>query len=534
MHQPVAYSYVRFSTPEQAAGDSLDRQTKAARDWSEARGIPLDIQMTDRGVSGFTGANRDHGALRTFLARIDDGTIPRGSYLIVESLDRLSRQELTKALPRFLDIINAGVTIVTLLDGHEYSEQSLKRHPFSLFESLIIMYRAHEESEVKSKRGSSVWAKKKLAAADGRLVTRRLPGWLELARGSDNNLKIQTRADRAATVKEIFQMAAGGMGRAAIVRHLNARGIEPFRETKKGWQESVVQKLLTNPAVMGIYQPHTRKPPIDPTTGEPLQRLGGAKRRRADGEPIPGYFPVVVDELTFLKVQKAMAQRRTGGGRKGRTYANALGGLCRCGKCGGIMTYQDKGRKGGAARLVCNAYTRRAGCDHGYRYRYKSIENSVLFGLRVDRLRALSVGEDTRRAEAEAALVLAEQEHAEADRKRDRLLKLFVSAENDDLEPSVQAARQEAAAAKAAADRLRQEIQMLVPGETPERRFEMLRAFYTGIQTLEGDALYRARADLHQRLKGMIKRIEVKDGKGTITYADGEAASFSCYPASIQ
>ncbi|MGX1318232.1 DNA invertase Pin-like site-specific DNA recombinase [Bradyrhizobium sp. USDA 377] len=39
---PRAYSYVRFSTPEQAKGHSLQRQTDAARAWAAAcafRGI---------------------------------------------------------------------------------------------------------------------------------------------------------------------------------------------------------------------------------------------------------------------------------------------------------------------------------------------------------------------------------------------------------------------------------------------------------------------------------------------------------------
>jgi DNA invertase Pin-like site-specific DNA recombinase len=32
--RPKAYSYIRFSTPEQAAGDSLRRQTAKAREYA--------------------------------------------------------------------------------------------------------------------------------------------------------------------------------------------------------------------------------------------------------------------------------------------------------------------------------------------------------------------------------------------------------------------------------------------------------------------------------------------------------------------
>jgi hypothetical protein len=96
---PRAYSYIRFSTPEQAKGHSLQRQTEAARAWAVANDVTLDDELTfrDRGVSGFTGANLETGALGVFLERVRDGTISRGSWLLVENLDRISRQSSLSA-----------------------------------------------------------------------------------------------------------------------------------------------------------------------------------------------------------------------------------------------------------------------------------------------------------------------------------------------------------------------------------------------------------------------------------------------------
>jgi DNA invertase Pin-like site-specific DNA recombinase len=48
---PKAYSYMRFSTLEQGKGDSLNRQTMMAREWSEKHGVPLDTELT-RASSG--------------------------------------------------------------------------------------------------------------------------------------------------------------------------------------------------------------------------------------------------------------------------------------------------------------------------------------------------------------------------------------------------------------------------------------------------------------------------------------------------
>src|ERR1041385_5155470 len=98
---PVAFSYVRFSTPEQLKGDSLRRQTEAAAEWCKRSGATLDTSTTyrDLGASAFKGAHRsDKAALGAFLKLAEAGRIPKGSFLIIENLDRLSREEERTAL----------------------------------------------------------------------------------------------------------------------------------------------------------------------------------------------------------------------------------------------------------------------------------------------------------------------------------------------------------------------------------------------------------------------------------------------------
>ena len=57
-----------------------------------------------------------------------------------------------------LQIVTAGVTIVTLLDQRSYSVASLNMNPTDLIISLVYMMRANEESETKSVRLKSAWA----------------------------------------------------------------------------------------------------------------------------------------------------------------------------------------------------------------------------------------------------------------------------------------------------------------------------------------------------------------------------------------
>src|SRR5262245_9686816 len=75
---PRAYSYVRFSRPEQLKGDSLRRQTQLAQAYADSHGLELDTALTfnDLGVSAYRGANFDEGALGRFIEAVDRGVVP--------------------------------------------------------------------------------------------------------------------------------------------------------------------------------------------------------------------------------------------------------------------------------------------------------------------------------------------------------------------------------------------------------------------------------------------------------------------------
>jgi len=72
--------------------------------------------------------------------------------LVVEGLDRLSRAEPIQAQAQLAQIVNAGITVVTASDGKAYSREHLKANPMDLVYSPLVMIRAHEESDTKSKR----------------------------------------------------------------------------------------------------------------------------------------------------------------------------------------------------------------------------------------------------------------------------------------------------------------------------------------------------------------------------------------------
>jgi DNA invertase Pin-like site-specific DNA recombinase len=190
-----AYSYIRFSTPEQRKGDSLRRQVEKARDYAAANGLVLDdtLTFTDLGTSAFRGKNAQDGGLSLFLAAIDEGRVEEGAFLLIENFDRLSRQPAIEAIHLLQSIVNRGVTVVTLTDGRKYSKETLRNDQMTLLGSIFSMFRAHEESKVKGERLRAAWGKKKQKdAREGKAITKMLPAWLKVE--GDKIITIEEKA----------------------------------------------------------------------------------------------------------------------------------------------------------------------------------------------------------------------------------------------------------------------------------------------------------------------------------------------------
>ena len=133
---PKAFSYLRFSTPEQMKGDSYRRQTSMAEAYALEHGLHLDDQLTfnDLGVSAFRGKNAKAGKLAEFLEAVDTGIVPSGSYLLIEALDRLTRLEPWDALDVLRGVMRGGITVVTMNDRKAYNEESIG---FALMDSSL-------------------------------------------------------------------------------------------------------------------------------------------------------------------------------------------------------------------------------------------------------------------------------------------------------------------------------------------------------------------------------------------------------------
>lgn len=341
--RPRAFSYLRFSTPEQQLGDSERRQVETARSYAERHNLDFSNEFfKDLGVSAYRGKNLDAG-LGAFLSAVRDGTIQASSYLLVENFDRISRRDVWEAYKTFQEVIDAGITLVTLSPEAVYSLELIKAEPFRLYTVLGQMQMAHEESAKKAERLGAAWRNKKRNAGNGDAITSRVPAWLEVRDG-----KIEIVEERAAIVRRIFDMAAKGHGKGYIARQLNVEEVPTFG-TAKGWHPSYIMKILTNASVIGRYTPMRN------TYQE------GRRVRVEDGEPVEGYYPPVVEPSVFYSIKHGGPRPS---GKNGGELRNVLSGLCYCGKCGASLHYVNKGpRPKGGQYLACDNRRRFKSCD---------------------------------------------------------------------------------------------------------------------------------------------------------------------------
>jgi DNA invertase Pin-like site-specific DNA recombinase len=354
----IAYSYIRFSTREQEKGDSLRRQMDKAKDYCKKRGWRLDDTLTlrDLGVSAFRGDNAFNGNLGVFLKAIDNGSVQPGSALVVESIDRISRQGIDEGYDICKQIIKAGVLLVTLSPEREFGIEAIKSLSKGALEIQLILERAAEESERKSERAHDTWVgKRKKSVENGHILTHRLPAWVQEVGG-----QLELIPAKALVVKKIFDLAIAGYGTMRIVTKLTAAKVEPL-SGRKHWSRSYVALILGDRRAVGDYQPRNRQ-------GEP------------DGAVIKEYYPAAVTEDEWTLASSVTAKQRRQPGRVGH-HVNLFAGLLMNARHGDTYFACTRTWYGRQNRLLINLGAKE-GRQPSYTFPLPCFEEAVLALLR--------------------------------------------------------------------------------------------------------------------------------------------------------
>ncbi len=475
------YSYLRFSDPRQAAGSSADRQTEYAQRWAAERGMVLDesLSMADHGLSAYHQRHVKVGALGAFLRAVEDGRIESGSVLIVEGLDRLSRAEPMAAQAQLTQIIHAGIRVVTAADGQEYSLDSIKANPYRLIHSLVVMIRAHEESDTKSKR---------VRAA----IRRQCEGWVAgtwrgiIRNGKDPHWIAWTGSafelvpERAEALRFAVERFLEGWGTVQIVREMAARGMRLTDNDKLGsgnLYKTLKKRLLVGEREIAVASETYR---------------------------LVGYYPPLLSEAEFDALQLALARRtKTRGAGEIPSIFTGLG-IAHCGYCGGAIVSKnimhrkrmpDGGLQPGYRRLMCNSYSTGAGCPVPGSFQAAPVERALMLycadGMRMD---ALFNGGDHGQAQR-AELAAARRRLAEAEARLDRLAAALAT---DDGAIPITVLRQirlleaETETEKKSINGLERELNGAPPAASPDLAEKWL-ALIEGVEALDTDARMQAR-----------------------------------------
>lgn len=367
----IAHIYSRVSKGTQVKGDGLRRQIEIASKFIEdvnisnsRDGLPVytlaDSPIYDRGLSAYFGLNTDENAgLGAFLKAAENGQVEKGTLLIVEAIDRISRLPVDDARALFARFKKYGIDVAicrfNLIIYHDKSSD--------LGQDLLIttaIHLAHLESEQKSKRIRARFTHKRLLEKEGgERRTSMSPSWIELSKDKTHFVLIP---ERARIVRKMVDLKLQGWGAHRITVYLNEEGY-PCWNRSKAWYTKIVEKYLKMIQLVGDFQP--------------VEHVHGEKgvRKEPVGDVIKGYYPALITEEEWIRLK---ASFKRSGGRQTGAFSNLFSNMLYCPTCGSCMSYFKPNR--GRIKVRCRKQIDKQGCDQRA-LNYEEIEPRLIKAL---------------------------------------------------------------------------------------------------------------------------------------------------------
>jgi len=321
----VCAIYTRKSTSEGLEQEftSLDNQRESAENYIKSQqheGWTICKELYDDG--GFTGANIERPALQRLLAHIKEGRV---NCVVVYKVDRLSRSLLDfSQLLEFFDKNNVVFVSVTQQFNTNTSMGRLTLNillSFAQFEREIISERTKDKMGAARRRGQ--W----------------LGGRTPYGYNKDEKTgKLTILPEEADIVKQIFELYLTGNSTRDVANIINATGRKTREYTAKSGKTFGNRRFTSN-RITYILKNYTY--------------LGKVE---FDGKVYDGQQSAIIDESSFIKAQRKMAQYQTD--RKigpQQECSGLLTGILKCKACGTAMihTYTMKRKKFKYRYYVC-------------------------------------------------------------------------------------------------------------------------------------------------------------------------------------
>jgi DNA invertase Pin-like site-specific DNA recombinase/chaperonin cofactor prefoldin len=266
----------------------------------------------DEGMSGFKGINKVKGTLGTFLKRVKAGEIKQGSVLIIEKMDRFSRNEIDLVIPDFLNLLQSNVEIFSCVDNTHYTLADIRKNGMLLNYAVMAMAMANDYSKSLGSRIKKATDIKLAQCRNGLKMNMGpwMPNWVDFIGNpkQPGDFKLNEKAD---TIKRIISEYIAGKSMFGIARGLIKDNIPSPQEGK--WAQYSISKILNSPKLLGTLD--------------------------VKGIVIPNYYPSVITQAQWEQVQSKLKEnsQRKGGSNTTDYVANLFRNRCKCAHCGSTL-----------------------------------------------------------------------------------------------------------------------------------------------------------------------------------------------------
>ncbi|ENM5903940.1 recombinase family protein [Vibrio mimicus] len=368
------YSYSRFSSAKQKKGGSVERQLDYARKVAEEYGLTLnkELMMLDEGLSAFHAQHMKRGALGVFIDKVKSGEIAEGSVLIIESLDRLSREQLLNAQFLFIELVSRGITIITANDSQVYNRATISENSGTMFITLGAMIRAHEESLTKQKRSVAAIKQQvdKFEKDGSGKVYGSVPFWIN---DTANGFELNERADVVRTIIDLYVNKRLGINK--IARELTQKTIKTPTGKRNSWGATSIKNILRNSALYGQKE------------FEVTSLINGVND--TVHYSLSNYYPALISKDEFILIDKINKAKTASIGQRS-SYGDNTHIITAWGKGRSICTHcksnvaaqlqRQRSRKGeytqSVLRLHCRGHKERQDCYPSFKS--KALEDAFL------------------------------------------------------------------------------------------------------------------------------------------------------------
>jgi len=322
----LAAAYARVSTKKQSE-TSIETQLEDCRRFASENGLRITAEFTDKITA--SGSARRPG----FSEMIDRALNHEWSYIVVQKQDRFERNNIEEqVLLRKLEEI--GVYVLYAKGNIDPTTPTGQLHRW-IMSGINQFYIRNLQDEINSKTTK---------VAQRAYFLGGIPPFGFMTKNIRDPEASRTRRiyeideNEAPVVREIFRLAAEGIGYGEIAERLNRDG---FRTRNGGaWSKITLKDMLRNEKYVGTYTFRKGK-------------KHNYHAQRDDSIRIPGAIPAIVDIDTWEKVQSKLTSMTR---LKVSTHTPLLKGFVYCGDCGERM-------------YTCGAKYQRYQCGRWFRKR---------------------------------------------------------------------------------------------------------------------------------------------------------------------